>query len=460
MKKRYFVAAAATLTACIMLFAGCSLFDFSAGATDTRFPYDVAEERGETGSKESWLASLETPATELRRLFEEAKADGSFTGTYFEFLQDLGVEEDDGAYAQQAMRSVVYVRARFSPSQRGASDYYNLGSGIIYALDTAKGDATIITNFHVLFSSDSTGKETLAHISDNIEVFLYGSEIASEAIEASYIGGTMQYDIAVMKVEDCDLLKDTAEHKTIAKEVVACNSDSVTAGERVYAIGNSDGEGLAVAAGVVSKESETATFQSADKSGYIKLDEIRFDAPVNHGNSGGGLFNLSGEFIGMVNGGRESSEVAGFGYAIHANTVLSIAQNIIDTCAASSLSHGAALARLSITVQVTDSRAVWNEEYGKLYIEEKVVVSDVTAGGAADKMGMLAGDTLISAKLFSTRAGQSYTAENTFTREFKLTAFLFEIRRGDRVEFTVSRNGTTKTLAFTFDQNDYFILPD
>lgn len=460
MKKRYLFGAAAVLSAGIVLLAGCSLFDFSDSSSDTRFPYDVAEERGEEGSHESWLASLEAPSTELRRLYEEATADGDFTGTYYEFLREMGVKEDNGAYAQEALRSVVYVQAHFYPASRNQSEYYSMGSGVIYDLDTAAGDALIVTNYHVVCSADSAGNETISHISDDISVFLYGSEISTRAIEATYLGGTMEYDIAVLKVEGEEMLKNTAESKTIAKEVTACDSDSVTAGERVYAVGNADGEGISVTAGVVSVEAEDAKFLASDDKTYITLSEIRFDAAVNPGNSGGGLFNASGELLGIVNGGREVEEVVGFGYAIPANSALAIAQNIIDTCAKSPEAHGGAQARLGVTVQTADSRSVWNEETGKLYIEEKITAKEVVRGGAADKMGMLVGDTLISAELTSTRGGKRYEHEIQITRDFKLTAFLFEVRLGDTVEFTVSRGGETLTLSLEYATEDYFRLVD
>ncbi len=454
MKKRWLIAAAAVLFSGVMLFAGCSLADLSVKPSDGRFPSDVAAERGEEGSSASWLASLETPSTELRRLYEEAKEDGGFDGTFFEFLKEVGVEEDNGAYAQSALRSVVYVRALFS--KKGGSDFYSLGSGVIYDLDTAAGDALIVTNYHVVYSEKSTGSEKIEHVSDEINVFLYGAEISTHAISATYVGGTMEYDIAVLKVEGSDMLK--ASKGTIAKQVTACNSDSVTAGERVYAVGNADGEGVSVTAGVVSVEAEDATFLGADDKTYITLSEIRFDAPVNHGNSGGGLFNASGELLGIVNGGREAEDVVGFGYAIPSNIALSIAQNIIDTCRENSTLRGAARASLGITIEVVDTRSAYDEETGKIYVEEKLNLREVTSGGVADKMGMLAGDTLISVKHSFTRNGEKMEHEVILTRDFKLLALLFEVRRGDTLEFTVSRAGESQRLSYTFSSEKDFVL--
>ena len=113
MKKKFIAfLTAAVLMLALVLPAGCGIFE--SFLSDSSTPYDVAVERGETGSRESWLASLETPSSEFRRAFEEAKADGSFTGTYFEFLQELGVQTGDRI--QSSLFSVVNIFAYFESS--------------------------------------------------------------------------------------------------------------------------------------------------------------------------------------------------------------------------------------------------------------------------------------------------------------------------------------------------------
>lgn len=459
MKKRI-LATVCMAVAGLLAFSACSFSDLIEKPydADDTFPYDVAEERGTAGSPESWLASQETPSTELRRLYEEARADGSFAGTYYEFLQGMDFSEDNGAYVQNALRSSVTVYALFHNGTRG--DFYALGSGIVYSLNTQEGDALVVTNYHVVYNASSNGKETIDHISDSITLFLYGSlpdnedaAASSAAIPATFLGGAMEYDIAVLKVDDSPILTETEQNNVYAKEVVACNSDSVTAGERVYAIGNANGQGvISVTEGVVSVESEQVQFRSADEKSYITLPEIRIDAAVNHGNSGGGLFNGSGELLGIVNGRMEADGVVGFGYAIPANVALAVAQNVIDTCAVSAAAHGGAQARLGITVQRTDSRGIFDERTGKYYTEEKIVVSEVQSGYAGARAGMQAGDTLISAKITS-RGGEVY-----ITKMLKLTVLLLEVRSGDAVEFTLSRENQAYTVTVIFGAEDFRLI--
>lgn len=451
MKKKGIIALIIGIVAAALLaLSACGIW-----SSDERFPHDVAEEHGVSGSPDGFLASLENPATDLRRLFDEAKEDGSFTGNYFEFLQALGIEEDEGAAVQTALRSVVSVRAAFYPGLTKA--FYSCGAGIVYSLDTQSGDALIVTNYHVVYSPKGSGRETIANISDEIALFPYGWEITGDGIEASFLGGAMEYDIAVLKVENCPELQ--AARGTVAlAEAVSGDSESVAAGERVYAIGNPEGMGMSVVDGVVSVESEYVRFKAADEQSEIRLPEIRISAPVNHGNSGGGLFNASGRLIGIVNGRLEEDGVLGFGYAIPANFALSVAQNVIDTCAANEGKdvHCGARARLGIDLQVSESRGYYSEEAGRMLTEEKIVITGVSAGSMAERAGITPGDTIISARLAS-GGGTAFEAEVWFTRLVKFDVFLLNIRRGDTAVLTLSRGGKTVEITLSFGSDAEFI---
>ena len=454
-KKLTVLITAVVMSIAMLLLSSCGLL--ASYLPDGSTAYDAAVTRGENGSRESWLAGLDSPSTELRRLYEEAKADGSFTGTYYEFLKDLGVSETNGAYVQTALRSAVSIVAKFSSGKRGEDDYYSAGSGVIYELDTTKGDALIITNYHVIYDADSNGGEHVRHISDEITIYLYGGEISSGAIPATYLGGAMQYDIAVLSVEDCPLLKETEGNHVYAKEIVGANTDALTVGEKVYAIGNAEGEGLSVTEGIVSVDAEYIDIYAADGKTMLNLLEIRTDAAVNHGNSGGGLFNTSGELVGIVNARSEATGAVAFGYAIPANLVLSLAQNIIDTCTADSHVRGAVVARLGITAQVEQSRGVFDEATGKMYKEETIVISEISIGGIAyDSKKLFTGDTLVFAKLSSTRGGVPYEREVAITRLYKLTNLLFEVRGGDTLTLTISRGGELIEVEIKYESKDYF----
>ena len=229
MKKKWMALAAALVLALMLVMpAACAIFEtYSA---DEVFPYDVAVTRGEEGSRDDWLAGFTTPSTELRRAYEEAKADGSFTGTYFEFLKDVGAE-NSGEKIQSALLSVVNIYAYFEPSKSGSSNkpYYVTGSGVIYDLDTSAGDALIVTNYHIVYSATSRGDEDITHISDDITLSLYGESFSARPIKAAFVGGSMMHDIAVLRVTGCDYL-NASKGEVYARKVARGDSDSVGVG--------------------------------------------------------------------------------------------------------------------------------------------------------------------------------------------------------------------------------------
>ena len=93
----------------------------------------------------------------------------------------------------KGLMSTVRVISKYASS-------LSQSAGVIYKLDKSAGDAYIITNYHAVANSENG-------ISDNISVFIYGSEINDLAISADYVGGSMYYDIAVLKIENSDILK-------------------------------------------------------------------------------------------------------------------------------------------------------------------------------------------------------------------------------------------------------------
>ena len=191
--------------------------------------------------------------------------------------------------------------------------------------------AFVITNYHVVYDSDS---DTDNHVSDQIYLYLYGMEDEAYAIPATYVGGSANYDIAVLRVEQSEVLKSAVDSGSAAAVTVG-DSDVVLPGETAIAIGNPSAtglSGLSVTRGIVSVDSEYITMTAADDSGEVSFRVIRIDAPVNSGNSGGGLYNDAGELIGIVNAKINSVELESIGYAIPSNVARAIADNIIDYC--------------------------------------------------------------------------------------------------------------------------------
>lgn len=431
MKIRFLLPALVLMAAVLVLPVGCS------GGN----PYEVAKREESTVSS---LSQGETK-TQARKMYEEARADG-YTKSFVEFLNEIGFCADDTLAVNSALLSAVEVYAGFERSRYvygESSSYYSIGSGVIFDLDKEEGDAYVLTNYHVLYSASSTGKETLPHISDSVTLYLFGSKTESRAISAEFVGGAMDYDVAVLKVENSRVLQ-TGD----ARAVSVGDSDAVTVGERVYAVGNADGKGISAVSGILSVDAEYISITTADGRSSVSMLEMRTDAPVNHGNSGGGLFNADGELIGIVNARSEVSGVDHLGYALPANRVCAIAENIIDNSKADR-SHGAMLASLNITTKVADSYSEYDGETGAARVAETLVVQEVRSGIAYGII--MPGDILRSIRIGD---GE----EKELTRTYMLGNMLFRVRKGDTVTLTVERNGAEKTLSFEFSSNDDFLL--
>ena len=408
---------------------GCNLF---LRTQDGNYPYDVAVKNGYTGTEASWVAAQYGMGSRERKLYEEAKADG-YTGTFVEFLKEIGGSQDNTVSVNSALTSIVSIKTDTA-----------WGAGVIYSLDKENGDALIITNYHVVYGKSG--------ISTKIGVSLYGENHNNPTMSATFYGGAAEYDLALIRVKGSAVLKETDTNTVYAQEANIGDSDSVTVGEQVYAIGNPDGQGISTTGGIVSVDAEKIQVERADgRYSYgstVKLWEIRMDASVNHGNSGGGLFNADGELIGIVNARSEDSGIVGFGYAIPANFAEAVVKNIIENY--SDTDGKVKLAAIGFEFTVRESKGVYNEELSKFFKEEKVVVDKV-----ATTSGFKYNDTLIKA-VRTTAKGE--VVELNIVREHMLDTFVLGIRQGDTVVFTISREGELIEKEISFVNASQFIV--
>lgn len=452
-QKRLFALGAILLTGITAIsLVGCGDTGNTGNAgSGNKNPYEISASLGYEGSDGEFLTSVTEQKSELKLLYEEAKEAG-YEKSYLDFLKEYGISSSSAtASVNRAVTSSVSIVCEFTKitytqgwfgggTQKHETTVTSAGSGVIYSLNKEAGDAYVITNYHVVCSSESgvTEKICLSPV-----VYLYGSEITSRAMTAEYVGGAMDYDIAVLKIEGNEFLKNSA-----ARAVTVGDSDAVTVGETAYAVGNAKGEGTSVSRGVVSVLAEYIDIESADGSKKINLLEMRTDAPINHGNSGGGLYNEAGQLIGIVNAKYEDSGVDGIGYAIPANLAIPLAQNIIDNSKTNS-AKGAMRATLGITVQVTDSKAVYDETYGKTYVMETITVQEVTGSAVSGKVK--ANDVVYSVRI---NDGE----KKIVTRLHMVTNTLFDVRKGDTVTLELYRDGTLETVTISFTEDAQFTL--
>ena len=323
----------------------------------------------------------------------------------------------------------------FGPSTSSTETVSSAGAGVIYTLDKNMGSAYIITNYHVIYCK---GSNTDNDISDDITVYLYGLEGEKYAIAAEYVGGSMNYDIAVLEVKNSDVLR---ESNAMAAEFADSNDVSIL--DTAIAIGNPEDFGLSATVGAVNVESETIIMTSVDGSSYISLRVIRTDAAVNGGNSGGGLFNDKGQIIGIVNAKMSDSSIDNIAYAIPSNVAKYVADNIIYYDKQDSKNDSVYRAMIGINVGIESAGTEYNTETGRISRYERVKVESVTEGGLAE--GKLYADDIIESISID---GKIYEVKRTFNViDVMLTA-----RKSSKVVINIVRG--EENLSVEFDMSN------
>lgn len=207
------------------------------------------------------------------------------------------------AVAEKASDSVVGIRTTVSVEDYfyGSSTVPGEGSGVIYTTD-----GYIITNYHVI--------EGVVEATSDARIDVYLSDDPEKSYEATVVGYSISYDLAVIKINVKGL-----------SAVEVADSDELKLGQFVVAIGCPGGLDFmgSVTYGVISGLNRVVS-SDAD----VKL--IQTDAAINPGNSGGAMLNTKGELIGINSSKIVSTEYEGMGFAIPVNTVIEKCDKIIS----------------------------------------------------------------------------------------------------------------------------------
>lgn len=336
-----------------------------------------------------------------------------------------GAETAEVLAVSKALLSSVSLICEFS-GKMGSEPYAYSGSGVIYKLDKEKGDAYIITNYHVVHDDQSN---TVNKISSKIHVMLYGQEYTNYMMDAEYVGGSAQYDIAVLRIKgNTHLMSSSAVVASFA------NSNDVSVLEKVVAIGNPGGDGISATVGYVNVDSEEIDL---DGDNQKEFRVIRTDAAVNGGNSGGGLFNLEGNVVGIVNAKMANDSVDNIGYAIPSNVAKAVADNIIYYCDGTT-EECPKRVLMGITVTHTNLRTEYDTGTGKVRRAETVMVDSVIKGGAVDGL-IKKGDVINSITI----DGVTYEV----TRIFHVVDSMLNARLTSNVTINVTRDGNTTDVS-------------
>ena len=332
------------------------------------------------------------------------------------------------AAASKALLSAVSVSASYRYTTLGGiKSASSSGSGVIYSMSEDRTSAFIVTNYHVVYNS-SLG------ISKDINIFLYGMEAEAYAIPATYIGGSLLYDIAVLKITDSQTLQASS-----SIPATFANSDSLNVLDTVIAVGNASGSGISATLGHLNVESEYISLYGADDKTKITIRVMRTDAAVNPGNSGGGLFNASGEVVGIVNAKSAQESVDNIGYAIPSNVAKSIVENLIYYCDGTDKTC-VYRCILGVTVGATNLHVDYNEETGAIKKVEDAIITEIVQGSPAQSL-FKKGDIIKSVAI----NGKTYE----ITKQHQVIDAMLDVREGTEIVFKVIRNEVESEITVT-----------
>ena len=255
--------------------------------------------------------------------------------------------------AEKLMPSVVNISSFTAPenmenNEENSVSSESLGSGFI--IDK---DGYIITNNHVIDKAES------------IQVTLFDNQ----KFEAKLIGKDSKTDLALIKVEA----------KSQLQPVIFGNSDKIRVGDWILAIGNPFGLGGSVTAGIVSAKSRD--IESGPYDNFIQTD-----ASINQGNSGGPMFNMNGEVIGISSAIFSTTGASqGIGFAIPVNLADWVIKQLKEF---GTVKRGWIGIKIQPNSQEIASSLRISENHG-------VVVSGFTPDGPAQRAGFIAGDIIL-----------------------------------------------------------------
>ena len=265
-------------------------------------------------------------------------------------------------------------------------------------------DGYILTNYHVIEDADS------------IQV----SFVDGTTYDATLVGGESENDIAVLKVDATGLTP-----------VIIGDSDNVKVGEQVVAIGNPLGElTFSMTSGIVSAKDRSITMENGEV-----MNMIQTDTAINSGNSGGPLFDMYGQVIGItcakLSGSRSSSStIVGLGFAIPINDIKDMVTDIME--------NGYVTGKPYMGITVSTVPESISERYG---MSQGALVESVDESSCAAKAGLEKGD------IITAMDGKTVISSAELVEAKK------NYKAGDTVTLEVERNGEKLELTLTFDED-------
>ncbi len=299
-------------------------------------------------------------------------------------------------YAANVNSTVGITTSITSTNFWGTTTSAASGSGFIIT-----DDGYILTNHHVIEGSNS------------VTVSTYDGK----SYAATIIGYDESKDLAVLKIDATGLAP-----------VILGDSDNMNVGDQVIAIGNPLGElNFSLTSGAVSALSRDITMSSG-----LTMTLLQTDCAINSGNSGGALFNLYGEVIGITNakyssGSGSSASIDNIGFAIPINSVRSIVESIIEK---------GYISKPYIGVSVSDV----SQQAQNFGLPKGAAIVSVVKDSPAEAAGLKANDIV------------THINGTAISGSDDLGSFISDSQVGDELKLTVYRQGQTLELTVTIGE--------
>ena len=513
--------------------------------TDGKSSYELALEQGlipEGTTEVEYLRSLygkDGSSITLEDIYnaylaEKRNVDPNYDCSMLDFLQSNfadSIKVDTSTLikytTQTALRSTVdicyhfydgrgvYTKTMLGSYKQSTTPAYGVsaGSGVIYKIDDTAGVAYIITNYHVVYASNYTSDTQYnvfydgsdyftakiennsinrsavpveTHFLPEYDVYLYGYQDIAYRLSATFVGGSADNDIAVLKIDKNSSNTNNALMFSSNYEAAEIgDSTKLSSGEGVVAVGNPlladtssidtsnvssneelidevyeayvDAICLTSTSGDVSNVSEYCNFTSLlDSTASVKLRLIRVSCAINAGNSGGSLFDLNGKLIGIVNGKIESASYDNVGYAIPVNVATAIADQVIAQCEGRTETRVKILSSTGIGLTVDDGNRSASFDSGTTTWETKANVVVKTVTSASKLNGKVSAGDIINSVVVD---GMTYNLNFAY----ELNDVLLKVISGKTSSYSVTFKITTteagslvdKDIVINFEDGDF-----
>lgn len=374
--KGYMAALILAITACVVMAAGFvykTVYDKTEEAVSVSLSRSGEEEK--TGRADRGPEAIQTAASSDAAV--ALAINGADIGTTE--MTNGAVAFDVSGIVDSVMPCVVAITDNLEVTQSASFNPYYFffggqpdssvreeaasGSGVIIGQNDS--ELLILTNNHVVSNEGSYSSYSVT--STGLSVAFVDGTTADVSVKAT----SDEMDLAVLSVSLDDI---SAETKDAIKIAVVGSSDDIKVGNGVIAIGNALGYGQSVTFGIISAKDRVVTFESD-----ITNTVMQVDAAINHGNSGGGLFNLQGELVGINEGKAQGSDVDDVGFAIPISNAEAVIEDMMNKQVIPEADQG----YLGVNGETVPESYITNYAY-----PAGVVITRIGAGSPAETAGL------------------------------------------------------------------------